>query len=359
MADRSRVAIRSEIADNSHVPQPTSSAAVFFRDTFADPDPFARICSLVKTHAEENEWREFKSAAWFDVPGRKPAIVERHDGDLKKYWSENLSAFANTGDGILIWGIDAPNEKADKLSLPANAGSLASRLRDLLNNATDPLVPGVEIRIATKQKSASGFVVCLIPQSHYAPHNAKWAPGGYYMRGQSSNIQMRPEMLRRMFFPHTSPRLVPMVQLTAQDGLDAAIHVQLRVDLRNDGLASARDAFVAVKVTGDRVPEYRLNSRLWRQRYENVPGSTEYTCAVAIHPGETVLLLTNISNVSGYSDASCIQKPVQVNFRIFAEHAPALIAAVTFAPSEILGAYKARQPCTRRATVSEMTTLDE
>lgn len=66
----------------------------FMRELEANPvSAFRTIDELVESRAAENDWREFKGAHTLN------------DEIVKRYWSENLSAFANSGGGLLIWGI--------------------------------------------------------------------------------------------------------------------------------------------------------------------------------------------------------------------------------------------------------------
>ena len=159
---------------------------------------FAFLEGLADRNAttDENEWREFKEASSLNL-----AAPERKK-QAQAIWSESLSAFANSGGGVLIWGIRAPSRIADGLSLAANAAAFADRLRDWVNDAADPPVLSVDIlalpRSATQPE---GFVVCCIPPSPLSPHRAKWAVREYYIRTQDGSHPCTTGTLRRLFYP--------------------------------------------------------------------------------------------------------------------------------------------------------------
>ena len=98
----------------------TSQAEVFFRRLPDEPAAaFAQLSALVQEKMEENEWMDFKEAAFIDAPlpspdkdsGRPRAKEQgKRAEDVKRLWSENLSSFANSSGGVLIWGIRTERE---------------------------------------------------------------------------------------------------------------------------------------------------------------------------------------------------------------------------------------------------------
>ncbi len=328
-----------------------SNGEIFFRSLFTSgADPFAMLEGLVQSGADENEWREFKGAGWFDgTPPQSDAERKARDDKLKAIWSESLSAFANSGGGVLIWGINAPQRNATATSLAQNADALGSRLRDLLINAIEPPVLGVDIRAVARPSGMAGFVVCHIPASDFAPHCGSWALGGYYLRGQDSNVRMRPEVLRRMFYPQTSPRLVPVIRLTVERGDNRCTHTAMRVELRNDGSGSAKSTYLDVKVRGASVFRRHVNDNVWKSRYHFDDSGLE--CLKTIHPTETVLLLDNLTAHGSPDSTENLREPIQCTFWIFADNMEAIRAEVRFEPEEMLVAFNLKRPIDRAATL--------
>lgn len=115
------------------------------------------------------------------------------DRDRKTHWSKALSGFANTGGGVVVWGVDCRKEldtesglmldrPTGKPALALNAVEFAQKLADLLANATADVVEGVKI-IPVQQNGPAGYVVCLIPEGRNKPYRAMFADERYFMRG--------------------------------------------------------------------------------------------------------------------------------------------------------------------------------
>jgi hypothetical protein len=235
------------------MPAPSQAEAFYRKIIRAKARAFAYLQKLSDPaeETEENEWREFKGASFIDAPLPAGDDVQkerrRRDVLVKKYWSENLAAFANSGGGVLIWGIKAPAKFAAGTDLAKDASKLADRLQELANQAVDPPVSGVEFRAVLRPRGAGdGFVVCYVPQSEFSPHRAMWADREYYLRFQDGNHSMSTAVLRRMFYPRVAPLIVPVVYAQMQPAR-AGAHLDVRVDLRNRGLGSAENVMVHFK----------------------------------------------------------------------------------------------------------------
>jgi Putative DNA-binding domain len=273
-----------------------SVAEEFFNELVAQKDAaFATLQSLAQKGIEENEWRDFKETAWYDVPiksGEKPADSQRkRDDKLKEIWSESIGAFANSGGGVLIWGIKAPTRKSIGLSLARNASAMADRLQQLANDATDPPVLGIEIQSVT-ENGGSGFVICHIPQSRFAPHASRWAKHDFYIRSQDGNVRCPTAVLRRLFYPLTSALVVPTIHAAMDQTQMSHFVTQFRAHLTNRGTGSARDVFVQVSINLT-LGHYWPDSRFWAT--VSMPGSTHgFSALQTIHPDQSVPLLNNI-----------------------------------------------------------------
>src|SRR6266516_4392731 len=88
-----------------------SRASLFFEQiTDLGSQAFAYLDGVAKksVSTDENEWREFKGAGFITgfltSLGNQKGKIEA-DRKIKEIWSESLGAFANSGGGILIWGI--------------------------------------------------------------------------------------------------------------------------------------------------------------------------------------------------------------------------------------------------------------
>jgi hypothetical protein len=170
-----------------------SNASVFLqRIKNVGSDAFEYLSELAEKSAmtEENEWREFKAGGFVGIPSKSGALGKgsfNPDQKVKALWSECLGAFANSGGGVLIWGIKAPNRFAEGVDLVTNATGLEERLKAFANDAVDPPVVGVEVFAVTAKSGSNGFVVCHIPPSGHSPHRSIWGEREYYLRTQDGN----------------------------------------------------------------------------------------------------------------------------------------------------------------------------
>jgi hypothetical protein len=225
----------------------TSRPRLFFDEVIGKKDhAFTFLASLLNggEAAAENGWRDYKEAGFLDKTGN----ADREKEGVKATWSENLSSFANTGGGVLIWGFHTKGKIPDKLSLAPDCGQLADLLRSLTNDATDPYVAGVEIEaIKAAKDSNAGFVVCYIPASTFAPHQAQWGERTYFIRAQDSNLPCPQTLLRSMFYPRAQSRLEPIIKMTASEMAGGSIQIQLQVNFVNLGPATAEVVIISIE----------------------------------------------------------------------------------------------------------------
>ncbi|MBT9463609.1 ATP-binding protein [Hydrogenophaga sp.] len=85
----------------------------------------------------------------------------------------DVSAFANSSGGDLLYGLDEDGEGRASAIVPldGNADVEARRLQDMLMNGVEPRIPGVQVQAIT---IAAGFVLAIrVPQSWAGPHRVK------------------------------------------------------------------------------------------------------------------------------------------------------------------------------------------
>lgn len=350
-----------------------SRAKLFFQELIAEPTTaFAKLSGLVVQKADENQWREFKEAKFIDDPlppesesGGKKIRDEkkRRDDSVKNLWSENLSAFANTGGGMLIWGIKTKDRFADELSLAGDAQRLADRLITLQNDAVDPPAAGVDVQAVTEEGSKAGFVICYIPESSFSPHRSLWAEYEYYMRTGDGNRRVPTALLRRMFYPQFLPWLAANVKAwleiptsemgSAYHNRDGLYHLFLAVSITNRGNASAQEVCIQLE---SEMPcdlnEGRLNESLW-VRINDASAWLHYS-KITIHPGQTVPFLISLTNRQGFQEPED-GKEFKLRFKVFAHNAPTMISDVTFTGAELKKSTDDKQPVIRDALPTSQT----
>lgn len=283
---------------------------------------FPDLCALVERREDENQWRDFKDAAWLlsDTSSTEfSAVLKTRDNrdKLRRTWSENVGAFANSGGGILIWGIKASKRKAESPSLAPDAEGLADWLTEQQANATDPSVQGVRVLpVFERQDSRSGFVVCLIPSSRLAPHRSIWAERDYYGRFDDGNRALPTEILRRMFYPQVSAFLVPRAsfQIASANGR-ASVHCS--ISLKNEGLASAVNTVVDVEGVFWGTATGIWTSHNWKTAHPGLPN--RLVTESVIHPGDTIQLASLAMN-EGRPEMG----DLSIEFQIFSANSPPL-----------------------------------
>jgi hypothetical protein len=173
-----------------------SRAKAFFEE-IKSPEKGAKFLrELVGTETPmfESEFLDFKGGQNIDIGG----------DDLLKLWAKNLSCFANSDGGVLIFGIDAPQGAAKNLSLVQDAAKLHERLKSLIPRVTEPPVQRVEIEVYTEPSDTkTGFVVCYIPASPWRPHQVRLGgqPDQFYIRAADNCIPCNHSTLRALFAP--------------------------------------------------------------------------------------------------------------------------------------------------------------
>lgn len=220
----------------------SSSAFEFFRQVRESANPPDFLSALVgsTTPTFETEWLDFKGA---DKLGEK---------DEKRIWSKALSGFANSGGGVIVFGIDArPDAQtqidcAGVLALSPARFALKSRLLQLHGDATNPPVQGIEVEAYPQGGSEGpGFVVCYIPDSPDRPHRAEHDKRFYIRAGDDFHVASV-SLLRSLFFPHAQSRLVPEVRINPPNA-SSGWKLTVFLKLHNTGTATAHDAFLIVR----------------------------------------------------------------------------------------------------------------
>jgi hypothetical protein len=258
-----------------------SSAEAFFQQIFNDADPVAFVRNLVAEQTPEEEWLEFKSGKNPKTNGAIP------DSDVEKYWSKTVSGFANTGGGVLLWGIDARQDPATRID---GAGALLhvpdpaafkTRLTRLLQHATDPPVTGIAIKeLSDLAEPGEGFVVCLVPESSFKPHRAERCEGKpYYVRIMDRFEYVPHSLLRHMFFPehHSRFELQAGINWSVDEGY---IHILVDGGLKNIGTKTAKNLLVQVRTE----PKLGLVGKGPFQSSFSLPPAFDFEAKRPIHP---------------------------------------------------------------------------
>lgn len=136
-----------------------------------------------------------------------------------------LSQFANTGTGLLVFGVDAGGGKAkgqsfDRvrcLDLIDDAEGFGGLVERRLKTFTDPAIGALAVHAVKHPGGKKGVVIVLVPESDGGPHCAhnasKDVNGRYYMRTAAGAQSMPHSVLAAMFGRTAQPRLHLCVRL--------------------------------------------------------------------------------------------------------------------------------------------------
>jgi hypothetical protein len=315
-----------------------SRARLFFDEVMGKREnAFSFLVSLLSAgiHAAENGWRDYKEAEFLGKTPNSDQEKER----IKRTWSENLSAFANTAGGVLIWGFHTSGPVPDKLSLAPDCAQLADLLRSLINDATDPYVAGVEIEaIRNPQDAKAGIVLCFIPASSFAPHQASWGERTYFIRAQDANLPCPQPLLRAMFYPRVQARLEPTVRMTVNDQR-GGIKIALEARIRCLGPATAEVALIQIEPREFYVENVSFDNQ-WEQIGTNL---VKYR-----HPIPPNFVPPHLMRVNGL----LLSNGASIVFRFFTHNTPAHHALITFTQDEVLNCSRTNAPLERQAPSS-------
>lgn len=144
------------------------------------------VRALVAARTVEGTYLEFKR----DLP--------RLDAGGRHEFLADVSAFANSSGGDIIYGIDEDGEgrATAVVAQPGNADEEARRLQDVLLNGIDPRVPGLQVQAVAV---AGGFVLVVrAPQSWAGPHRVK-SNQHFFIRENGRKRQLDVPEVRGLF----------------------------------------------------------------------------------------------------------------------------------------------------------------
>lgn len=151
---------------------------------------------LEKIRLGEDSLIEFKAVRFAGDKIRGPARDDLAD---------ELAAFANTGDGVLLLGVDDKTREVEGIAV-GKLDAVESLVREVCNDAvTPPLV----VRIVRMMlPDAAGVERALVKLDISRSLFVHRSPGGYLHRVGSSKRAMLPDYLARLFQQRSQTRLI-------------------------------------------------------------------------------------------------------------------------------------------------------
>ncbi|MDZ4401333.1 ATP-binding protein [Prosthecobacter sp.] len=332
-----------------------SRAELFFEEIVSkEKRAFAFLEKIAQPEAatDENEWREFKEAKQLTapLPEDKKAVREKNDANLKQIWSKCLGAFTNSGGGVLIWGIKAPDRKAEGVSLVHDAPQLAERLIQWATDALDPPLRGIRVEAITKSASIKeGFVVCLVPESALKPHRSRWSENEFYLRLQDGSKPCPMSLLRSLFHPNLAPRLATRYMLKLEPPREDRVSVCLSVAVENTGSMTAHELIVQAHSKNS------LNSlfEFYPERahgWAKVPHTNwKFASPEPLHPGQ----LVRIGRFQGWSAGISPPRELRVTTVIYARNMVPHDSFIEFTGDELDEAFRSGKEIQRLGSLGD------
>lgn len=171
---------------------------------------------------------------------------------LRAQLTEAVSGFANSGGGVVIWGMGTTRHAASGLDVLTQiepigqATRFAQQVERSVPAVAFPVVERSQQRILRNvPKDTKGVVVSYIPPAEGDPIQALM-DNVFYLRSGDTFVKMPYEVLKRMFGGVTSPNLMPIFdsRLVRAQG----DQWQIPIVLANESSAAARDTQVNVTV---------------------------------------------------------------------------------------------------------------
>jgi hypothetical protein len=147
----------------------------------------AHIDYLINAQAEESVYLEFKAGEALDVTDAK-----------KKEISKDVSAFANSDGGVVIYGLAEEAHKASEYAFVDGNVFSKEWLEQIINSKIKRRIPNLTIDvIRVGNKITQSIYVVKIPRSPEGPHMA--SDSRYYKRYNFESTQMEEYEVRDLF----------------------------------------------------------------------------------------------------------------------------------------------------------------
>lgn len=188
--------------------------------------------SLIDNEIEESIHIEFKS---------KGALSKKDSH--KKEVSKDISAFANSDGGILVYGIEEVNHKAHRFSYIDGNEFTKEWLEQIISTTVQRKIPNLKIfPIRNKGKISETIYIVQVPSSIESPHISR--DKRFYKRFNFESVQMEEYEIRQLYGRRLKSELVldgyNISQFIEQPN-DEDYKFMIEVFVGNDGETSEKE----------------------------------------------------------------------------------------------------------------------
>ena len=183
------------------------------------------LLELISTQAEESVYLDFKSAGALDKKDDKRAEI-----------AKDVSAFANSDGGIIVYGMNEENHVAHSLSYIDGNVYTKEWIERVINNGIQRRIEGVNIYpIRVDGDVRKSVYVVSIPRSANAPHMCS-KRHIYYKRYNFESVPMEEYEVRDLFNRAAIPNLaITGCALIPTNESENDISYDLWANIANDG----------------------------------------------------------------------------------------------------------------------------
>lgn len=153
------------------------------------------INALIENEAEESIHLDFKAAGSLSKEDKKKAEI-----------AKDVSAFANSDGGVIVYGMEEQNHKAHSLSYIDGNIYTKEWLEQVIQDNIQRRIEGLEIFPIRKDGDiAKSIYVVKIPRSSNTPHMS--IDKCYYKRNNFRSVKMEEYEVRDLFYRESTPNL--------------------------------------------------------------------------------------------------------------------------------------------------------
>lgn len=153
------------------------------------------ITALIYNAAEESVHLDFKAAGSLSKDDKKKAEI-----------AKDISAFANSDGGIIVYGIEEQEHKAHALSYIDGNTYTKEWLEQVIQDNIQRRIEGLEIfPIRDNGDITKSIYIVKIPRSSNTPHMS--ADKCYYKRNNFRSVKMEEYEVRDLFYREATPNL--------------------------------------------------------------------------------------------------------------------------------------------------------
>ena len=163
----------------------------------------------------------------------------------KRNLAKAISGFANSGGGVLLWGIKEETGKPLEFRPMSQVETFLKNLMELGGLATDPAVPGFDGDwISSDDNPVAGYAATFVPESPLPPHRVVLkidkVQHRYYIRSGSGFAVASHSQLEDMFGRRPRAKLTAVVRSDFPFEDYPGAHWDVVFDVVNEGRATAK-----------------------------------------------------------------------------------------------------------------------